>query len=98
MGDYFVGQTNLRISVETNATLTDASSLKVRYTKPDDTEIREFDATIDPSDDSKMYYDVQDGDLDLLGHWYFWAYVIFSDSTVGIGGATKVLIKPEGSE
>jgi len=94
MADYFVGQTNLRISLETNQTLTDATCL-IKYKNPDGV-ISSFAATIDPEDDSKMYYDVQSGDLNRGGKWVFWAHVTFADSTVGIGECVEQRIKREG--
>jgi len=96
MSDIFVGQTALRIILETNVTLTDATLL-LKYRKPD-RKIGSFNATIDPSDDSKMYYDIQsEDDLDQEGKWTFWAHVTFADSTVGIGSIAKQEIKLEGN-
>jgi hypothetical protein len=96
MNDIFVGQTALKIVIETNIILTDATLL-LKYRKPD-RKTGSFNAIIDPLDDSKMYYDIQSAeDLDQAGIWTFWAHVTFPDSTIGIGSIAKQEIKLEGN-
>lgn len=95
MADYFKGQTNLRIEVETNVDLT-AATLLIKYKKPNGAE-GSFVAIINGSDDSKMYYDIVDADdLDVAGNWVFWSHVVYSDGTVSKGKSAIQRIKAEG--
>jgi len=95
MADYFKGQTNLRIELETNVPLT-GSTLLIKYIKPSG-ETGSFSATINGSDASKMYYDtVNATDLDQAGDWTFWAHVVFADTTIGIGSSIVQRINAEG--
>ena len=96
MADFFVGQTNLRIELETNVTLTDGTLL-IKYIKPDRKTAGSFGATINGSDASKMYYDaINATDLDQAGKWRFWAHVVFAGGTIGIGSAIEQIIKEQG--
>ncbi len=95
MADYHVGQ-DFRLQVETNITLTGATLL-IKFTKSNGRP-GEFSATINGSDASKMYYDV-DGpakDLDIAGDWIFWGHAVQADGSVNIGKAVVQAIKAEG--
>jgi len=95
MADYFVGQTNLRIELETDVTLTGATLL-IKYINPVGDE-GSFSATINGSDASKMYYDISTtSDINLGGDWKFWSHVTFADSTIGIGSTIKQYFHEEG--
>lgn len=95
MADYFVGQTNLRIEVETRVDLTNATLL-IKYEKPNGDE-GEFSATINPTVNTKMYYDIVDADdLDIAGNWIFWSHVVFPDTRIGKGKSKIQRIKAEG--
>lgn len=88
VGQYF------RIQVETNIILT-GGTLLIKFIKPN-TKIGQFPATINGSDDSKMYYDtINVTDIDQHGAWVFWAH-----ATIGgkpkIGEAVEYVIKAEG--
>jgi len=96
MSDYFLGQTNLRIMVSTNQTLSGAA-LKLKYKKPNG-DTGEFSCTIDGSDDTKMYYDIESEDIDIPGEWLFWSHITFADSKVGIGEIARVIFKREGND
>jgi len=96
MANYFKGQTNLRIELETNVDLTSAT-LAIKYMTPKGGTPGSWVATINGSDNSKMYYDADSAnDLDAHGEWTFWAHVTFADGTIGIGSAVKQIIKHEG--
>lgn len=95
MADYFVGQTNLRIEVQTFVDLTNGTLL-IKYEKPNGVE-GNFSATINPTVNTKMYYDtVNVDDLDIAGNWIFWAHVVFPDTTIGKGKSKIQRIKAEG--
>ena len=96
MADYFKGRTNLRIELETNVDLTSATLL-IKYMKPSGGTAGSFAATINGSDNSKMYYDADTStDFAEYGEYIFWAHVTFADNTIGIGSAVKQLIRYEG--
>jgi len=96
MADYFKGQTNLRIELETNVDLTSATLL-IKYMLPSGGSPQSFAATINDSDNSKMYYDADTAtDLAEHGEYKFWAHVTFADSTIGIGSTVSQVIKHEG--
>jgi hypothetical protein len=83
MATYFKGQANLRIKLETNVTLTGYTCL-IKYRKPNN-EVGSWAATIDGSDDSKMYYDINSTTtINQEGKWIFWAYYSLG-AIVGIG-------------
>jgi len=95
MADYFNGQTNLKIELETNVDLTSATLL-IKYEKPNGA-TGSFAGTIDGSDNSIMYYNIASAaNLDISGDWKFWAHVTFADSTIGIGKVVVQKIKTEG--
>jgi hypothetical protein len=94
--DIFVGQTNLRLTLATGQTLTGSSSLLIKFKKPDNT-TGSWTATIDGGDATKMYFDIDNASyLDIRGKWIFWAYVVFSGGTIGIGKAVAQIIKNPG--
>jgi len=96
MADYHVGQ-DFRLELETNVPLT-GGTLLIKFIKPDKKTEGSFSATINGSDASKMYYDVDGAakDLDQSGEWRFWAHVVFADTTIGIGSTVEQVIKAEG--
>ena len=97
MAEYYVGQDNIQIRLETGQDLTGATCL-IKYKKPNG-ETGSWSATIDTSDDdnSIMYYNVEAGDIDVNGIWYFWAYVTWSTGSIGIGQGASQRFKIEGS-
>ena len=95
MANYYSGQTNLKIELETNVELTDATLL-IKYRRPDGG-VNAFEATIDGEDSSKMYYNLSTAtDLCPSGNWTFWSHAVFSDGSVGIGTPIVQQIKEEG--
>lgn len=95
MADYFVGQTNLTIQLDTGVNLTGATCL-IKYKKPN-RKIGQWSATVNGSDNTKMDYEVVDKyQLDVHGLWNFWAHATFPDSSVGIGSVVSQEIKEEG--
>ncbi len=93
MPSYHVGQTNLRIQLETNQNLI-GSTVLVKYKKPN-SETGQWAGTVTAT--TSAYYDALNvSDIDKAGLWYFWAHVTFGDSTIGIGAAAEQEIKEEG--
>lgn len=94
MGKVFVGQTNLKLVLETNIDLTGALTKEIRYRKPDSTEVLTLIAANEGvSTAGKIAYTFLAADtekLDISGAWYFWAYIVFADNRVA-RGETAVL-------
>ena len=67
----FVGDI-VRINLETSITLT-GYTVRIRYKKPNG-QRGSWDATIAPADDSIMYYDTDQTDLDVHGTWRLQAF------------------------
>ena len=76
MGKIYVGQTRLRITLETKADLTDADVFEIKYIKPDATE-GSWTATCDDLPGGEIYTTT----LDVAGTWRFWAYITWSGSS-----------------
>jgi len=97
MGKIYVNQTALRLQLYVGTDVDTALSLKIKYTKPDSETIYEFIA-LEPTDAVKsIYYDFQEGDLNVAGQWIFWAYVTFSDGRSAPGEPVKIRVWEEGT-
>jgi hypothetical protein len=68
----FVGDI-VRITIETGVTLT-GLTIGIKFVRPDGT-VGYWDATIDGTDNSKMYYDTDLNDLDIPGYWRLQAFI-----------------------
>jgi len=88
-----VGQTNLRIQLETEQNII-GSTVLVKY-KKSNRKKGSWTGTVIAT--TSCYYDtINTYDLDKAGLWYFWAHVTFLDSTIGIGAADKYEVMEEG--
>ena len=94
MGKIYVGQTKLRLIVETNADLTDATKYEIKCKKPSNATAT-FTATCDDQTGGEIYYNFTTGDLDENGRWLFWAYITFSDGEIP-GEAFKIQVYNQG--
>ena len=63
----YVGDTN-RITLDTNIDVSGYATLQIKFRRPDWT-TGKWTATIDPSDNNRMYYDLTESDLDQEGTW-----------------------------
>lgn len=90
-------QTNLRIRLTMGVDITDASVLRIKYTKPDGTESH-WAATSESDATGIIYYDIQTGDISASGRWRFWAWVTFSDGRSAPGEVVVVNVNTEGTE
>lgn len=83
MGKIYVGQTRLRITLETLADLTDADEFKIKYIKPNGTE-GSWTATCDDLPKGEIYYEnFVSTTLDEAGVWRMWSYVTWLGSSAG---------------
>lgn len=74
MSQYFKGQGNLTISLDTGLTLTAASNLKILYIKPDGTN-GEWAAT---ASGTKVEKNLSNTDIDQAGTWQLQSYIEIS--------------------
>lgn len=63
----FVGDT-IRINLDANIDLSSYSTLQIKFRRPNRT-IGKWSATIDPDDETRMYYDTNETDLNMEGEW-----------------------------
>jgi len=95
MSKIYKDQTSLQIKLTTNVDLSDATTLLIKYEKPDGT-LGSFTASVSDASEGIIYYNVVTDDLDLEGDWKFWAYVTFSDGRSAPGEVIKQHIYLEG--
>ena len=94
MAQYYIGQSNLRIELETGITLT-GNTVVIKYKKPDGV-TGQWAGTIS-TDVSKVYYDLTSTtDIDVAGKWYFWAHVTYGDASIGKGNTATQYFYKEG--
>ena len=96
MSTIFVNQSKLRLQLTTGVDITDATSLLIKYKKPDGT-AGSWTATSSDDDTGVIYYDFTDGELSASGVWTFWAYITFSDGRVAPGEKLTIRVKTEGT-
>lgn len=102
MSNIYQYQTALTIFLETEINLTGTTTKKIRYKKPDKTgdSWTATGDTIDAGDTDlgMIYYTVGDSeDLNQIGNWTFWPYIVFSNGTYAVGDAAQLNIRKEGS-
>jgi hypothetical protein len=91
----YMGQSSLRIVLDTYADLEGCDAAFIRYRKPDDTK-GSFAAAVLGGETGTIFYDCRSGDLDQAGWWAFWAYIQFEDGRAAAGEASKVYVWREG--
>jgi hypothetical protein len=91
MGKTYVGDTSVRIELETNADLSGAATVSIVALKPDgETEV-EWTATIDGS---LVVYVPTTGDLDVEGTWRLQAKVVDGSGGSALGETAKLKVYP----
>jgi len=89
----FVGQSSLRFKVECNTDITSCLVKKIKYMKPGDETVYEWNAVISDSVNGHIIYDVVlTTELDVAGKWKFWSYIQFSDGRIAMGDAETIEI------
>ena len=85
------------MTLNTDVVLTGASTLQIKYKKPDEAGTVGFwGATID-TDPEKLFYEFIDVELDISGKWLFWAYVVFSDGRNAPGEPVAIIVYEQGT-
>lgn len=76
----FVGQTAIRIELQMQVDITGCLEKKIKYKKPKDDTVYEWEATISNNTAGHIYYEVLlDTELDVAGKWRFWGFITFAD-------------------
>lgn len=96
MSKIYVGQSSLRLKLTTGVDITGATTLQIKYKKPNgatgEWTALEYDET-----NGVIYYDFAANELDVSGRWIVWAYVIFSDGRDAPGEPYKFRVYEEGT-
>ena len=95
MGKIYQGQASLTMKVYTGCVLSGAEETLIKYRKPDGLE-GSFPAGVLDETEGILGYDVQAGDLDLVGWWRLWAWVGFPGGKSAPGDVVKVFVHKEG--
>lgn len=96
MGNVFNKQSLLTIKLETNTDISAASTKEILYKKPDGTTGKftaQSEIGTDGVTESRLFYQVTDGDIDQDGIWSFQPYVIIG-SLKGYGDVDYIDFKP----
>jgi Zn-dependent M28 family amino/carboxypeptidase len=98
MSKIYKNQSGLRLTLETGINITTASSLKIKYIKPDKT-TGNWTATI--SGTTALYKDFintgGNSELDQSGLWIFYSFITFSDGRLAPGEAVNIMVYEEGN-
>jgi len=97
MGKIYVGQSKLRLQLNTGVTIESGDVLWIKYCKPGSSSVEVFVAEELGTPAGAIYYDFDIGDLDTAGIWKFWAYIIFNDGREAPGESISIRIYNEGN-
>lgn len=97
MGKVFSTQTDLTIKLNTGKNLADASSVYIKYKKPDRTTGQFAAVIVDEQQGIIQYAVTGSGQIDSIGRWTFWAKVVSESGLVSIGEPTYLTINREGN-
>jgi hypothetical protein len=95
MGKIYKGQSALRITVKTFTDLEGIISAVIKYRKPNGT-VGEFSAAVGDVANGIIFHECIEGDIDVSGWWFFWAFITFADGRTAAGEAAKVYVWTEG--
>jgi hypothetical protein len=91
----FKFQSALRITLKTFADLEGILSAVIRFRKPNG-KTGEFLAAVGGADNSLIFHECIEGEIDVSGWWAFWAFVTYADGRTAAGETAKVYIWREG--
>ena len=95
MGNVFVGQTALRITLRTFCDLGNVEKAIIKYLNPNGS-AGEFAAVVDENAKGNIHHDCIAGDIDVSGWWSFWAVVTMGDGRVAVGETSRVFVRRQG--
>jgi len=88
MGKLYIGQTGVKIILETGQDLSSASQVSILVKKPDTTE-EEWSGTINGT---TIEYTTQTGDFNKAGIYRLQAKVVFANGSIWYGETAKLVI------
>lgn len=95
MSAFFEGQSAVKIRLLNLGNLSDATTILIKYKKPDGT-IGQWTATVENITAGIIFYNLLSTEPLTVGTWTFWASVTFSDGRIGIGEPKNVVVKAQG--
>ena len=95
MGNIFVGQSALRITLRTFCDLENVEKAIIKYRKPNGM-AGEFAAVVDENAKGNIHHDCTDGDIDVSGLWSFWAVATMGDGRIAVGETSRVFVRRQG--
>ena len=97
MNKVYKGQTELKLRVDVGVDIQGATSTLIKYKKPDGS-TGSFAASIEDAFEGIIFYDVlSSNDLDVVGKWTFWAYIVFLNGNEAPGCPYTLEVFEEGS-
>lgn len=97
MGKVYVGQSYLRLYVETDTDLSSASSVTIEGTKPDGTSTTSFNTVIEDATSGLIYYMVTSSDFTISGTYILWTKVNYSGGALSFGEPFHLNVYDEGN-
>lgn len=92
MKHIYVGQTKLRIVLDTHVDLTSGKEYEICYMKPNGTE-GSFTAHVLDDEKGTIFYDIVSSDeLDMSGYWKLWPRIVFEDDRMALGRSARVFV------
>ncbi|MCQ2240446.1 hypothetical protein [Treponema sp.] len=96
MKHIYVGQTKLRIVLNSQIDLGSCKECEICYQKPNGTE-GSFIAHVLDAEKGTIFYDVTSRDeLDMSGYWKLWPRIVFEDDRMALGRSTRVFVYDAG--
>lgn len=98
-GKIYKNQTALRIRLKTGIDLTDATTVYIKYIKPETQTAGQWTAVIDGDASAGIiYFDITlTTQIDEEGVWKWWSYVVFNDGREAPGEMVEERVYPEPS-
>ncbi len=95
MGKVYVNQTFLTVVLTTKQPVSGAQSVLIKYRKPSGI-TGQFNATVEDAQEGILSYKFTQGQLNEVGQWVFWAYIVFSNGDVAAGEPAFLMVYEEG--
>jgi hypothetical protein len=75
--------------------LEDIISAVIKFRKPNG-KAGEFTAAVGDTSKGVIFHECIEGDIDISGWWFFWAFITFGDGRTAAGETAKVFVWHEG--
>lgn len=95
MGKVYVNQTFLTVTLETKQNIENAQQTLIKYRKPSGLQ-GSFNATVTDISKGILTYKFTEGQLNEVGQWTFWPYVVFGNGDCAAGEPAFLNVYEEG--